>query len=116
MNPITRIRELRECPFCGEKNISFNPPQEGYKGSINCPACLAFMPREVNDDEELIGSWNARTHDWPALEKLIAEMKDALIFADMRLKNFRGELIKWKAAGNACHIQTIEFTITEKKS
>jgi transcription elongation factor Elf1 len=54
--------KLLPCPFCGEERISFNPPDKahGFKGSINCPACLASVPREVNDDQELIGCWNGR--------------------------------------------------------
>jgi Lar family restriction alleviation protein len=51
---------LRECPFCGEERIFLNPPSSTYpKGSINCPACLACMPGDV-DERELIASWNQR--------------------------------------------------------
>lgn len=60
--------DLLPCQFCGEARISFNPPNNkiGFKGSINCPACLATMPREVNDDQELIDCWNTRASTAPA--------------------------------------------------
>lgn len=34
----------------------------------------------------------------------------------MKLRTFIDDLIKWKAAGNPCHIGTLEYQITEKKS
>lgn len=53
---------LKPCPFCGEKKIYFNPPapEIDFLGSLNCPACLASMPNETNNVEELIGCWNHR--------------------------------------------------------
>lgn len=37
------------------------------------------------------------------------------IGALMKLRKFIDALIKWKAAGNPCHIGTIEFLIEEEK-
>lgn len=56
------LPNLKPCPFCGERRIFFNPPDPtiNFKGSINCPACGVEMPREVNDDQELIDCWNTR--------------------------------------------------------
>lgn len=53
--------ELLPCPFCGETTIYFNAPDEmqGWRGSINCPACLVTMPRECGD-QELVDCWNTR--------------------------------------------------------
>lgn len=53
---------LKPCPFCGEKKIYFNLPDQetGFRGSLNCPACLASMPNETNNVEELIECWNHR--------------------------------------------------------
>ena len=53
---------LKPCPFCGEKKIYFNlpDPETGFRGSFNCPACLASMPNETGHIEELIECWNHR--------------------------------------------------------
>ncbi len=53
--------ELLPCPFCGEQKIFLNKPSGKFKGSINCPGCLAYMPDEVNSEAELIECWNTRT-------------------------------------------------------
>lgn len=57
--------KLLPCPFCGEPQIFFNAldedESENFRASINCPACLVSMPREVNNDAELINCWNTRT-------------------------------------------------------
>lgn len=56
------VERLEPCPFCGEANVSLNPPNKHDRyGSINCPACLAVMPGEVSDVAELVSCWNNRT-------------------------------------------------------
>ncbi len=77
---------LKPCPFCGETRISFNQPSKDFKGSINCPACLATMPREVNDDDELIACWNGRAalqqpeQGWRDIESHDMNKDDCLIW------------------------------------
>jgi Lar family restriction alleviation protein len=62
------MSELLPCPFCGNEEIFLNEPSSTYrKGCINCPACLATMPAEVNTDE-LIEAWNTRASDWQPIE------------------------------------------------
>lgn len=51
---------LKPCPFCGERTIYLNNVHLGRRASINCPSCLASIPNECNDIEELINCWNAR--------------------------------------------------------
>lgn len=33
----------------------------------------------------------------------------------MKLRTFIDDLIKWKVAGNPCHITTLEYQVTERK-
>lgn len=65
MNDSVALPGLKPCPFCGEREIFFNPPDPSiqFKGSINCPACGAEMPREIDDDLELINCWNMRVSE-----------------------------------------------------
>ena len=58
---IKEALKLKPCPFCGCGDIKFNHPNKemGWRGSINCPACLVTMPRECGD-QELIDCWNER--------------------------------------------------------
>lgn len=83
------MRGLKPCPFCGETRIFFNRPDPAinFRGSINCPACGAAMPREVNSDEELIVCWNTRAEVGgdPASEaEACAQIADA--YADENLR------------------------------
>lgn len=82
----TASPELLPCPFCGCREPSFNAPDGDFRGSINCPSCLVSMPREINDDAELIGCWNSRTPDScgravtqaSEAERLLDELTDQL--------------------------------------
>jgi Lar family restriction alleviation protein len=52
--------KLLPCPFCGGDHIFLNGPSPYHsKGSINCAACLAYMPAEL-DEIELVKTWNTR--------------------------------------------------------
>jgi len=80
MSDLTKQSELKNCPFCGCSTPVLNPPfaDIGFKGSINCPACLAEMPRE-SDEAELILCWNTRSASAgvrEALEELLRKSKD----------------------------------------
>lgn len=67
MTSSATLSSLKPCPFCGERLIYFNPPDPAtkFKGSINCPACGVEMPRQVNNDQELINCWNTRVSEAP---------------------------------------------------
>lgn len=72
---------LLPCPFCGQQNIYLNAPNPtiGFKGSINCPSCLASIPREVNSDEELVNCWNTRVSRPASALPSSAQAKQAIL-------------------------------------
>jgi hypothetical protein len=83
---------LRECPFCGEKEIFLNDPTPHHRyGSINCPACLVVMPGDVSDQNELIGCWNTRANlphqPEDTAPGVALELAKSLAY---RLRNYRG--------------------------
>lgn len=55
---MTKQVELLSCPFCGWHKPHLRP---GKDGGVNCPHCLAMLPNECDDIDELIGCWNNRT-------------------------------------------------------
>ena len=64
---MTKNEDLKACPFCGEAKIYLNDT------CVNCPCCLATMPIEGTDKNEMIRAWNTR----PTVIPTDSAMEDA---------------------------------------
>ena len=91
MKGMNMVEELKPCPFCGTRDISFDRCSE-HSIDITCWSCKAGMswsPDEVismgpegNSKEAAASAWNARPDNAGVLNELVEAVKALCVDAD----------------------------------
>ena len=115
------MSELRECPFCGNKNLIYERHMFSEFRYITCPKCEADGPDAHWEGDSGAEEWNARVYDaeLAAKDARIARLEVALGEAERIIVGLAATCVTsdWNGGDYCmlCHKYTVELVDHQEK-